>query len=213
MANSKQSFYVVGIVLLSIMIAIVGYLWYQNQTYKRTPLTTGSQQNTVDPRTAPVIQKQDGVVADTPLLGILEIGSSRIPTISGIVESVDLIDIGNPDQPKQYFIVISSLEIPEARFRIGIGHPEYMSLVRYISDTTSAGAKVEENIRVNQLVEKIAPGDILTVDLEFPKDQPEIRTTFMSDIEKYEQDVLQGNESNPFYVHYFRVQKIALPRS
>ena len=213
MANSKQSFYVVGIVLLSIMIGVVGYLWYQNRTYKSTPLTGGSQPATVDPRTAPVMPRQDGVVADTPLLGILEIGSSRIPTITGIVESVDLLDPSNSGQPKQYFVLISSLEVPEAKIRIGIGHPEYMTLVRYTGDASAEGTTVEENIRINELVEKITPGTLFTADLEFPQGQPEIRTTFMDEIKKYEEEVLQGNDPNPFNVHYFRVQKIALPRT
>ncbi len=213
MESSKQSFYVVGSFLVVILIAVVGYLWYQNQSIKSIALPTTSQPSTVDPRTAPVMPKQDGVVADTPLLGIFEIGSSRIPTISGIVESVDLIDLGNPGQPEQYFVVISSLEIPEAKIRVGIGHAQYMTSVRYTGGTPTAGKIVEENMRVRDLVEKIIPGEIFTADLTFPQEQPEIRSTFMDDIKAFEAEVLEGSNPNPFNVHYFRVQKIALPQT
>lgn len=201
--------YTMGTLLILLMAVGLVYLWFQRDGTLGNPFAARTAPTATS---APKARIETGEIADTPLLGVLEIGSSRIPTITGTVLSVDLIDTNAEVEPEQYFLILQHQELPGATFRVGIGHPNYMTLTRKDPDTNTNGAVAEQNMRVSELVTLLKKGDEVTVDLSFPADQPEIRTTFMKEIKEYEATAQQP-DAPPYTINYYRIEKLALPNT
>jgi hypothetical protein len=128
--------------------------------------------------------------------------------VEGIIVDVTLEQTENIAFPDQHFVSLRSQNAPHAIFKISLGPPQRPLRVYYPDRESIPEAVVAQTVPVSQLSELLVPGNQIGVELSFPLNQPEIRSAFMDELNRFSQTVANNSDSATFNVHYFRTHRV-----
>jgi hypothetical protein len=142
------------------------------------------------------------------LYQVVEEVDRELLLVEGVIVDVTLEQTENLAFPDQHFVTLRSQSLPHATFKISLGPPQRPLRVYYPGRETLPEAVVGETIEVNQLAEQLVVGNQIGVELSFPLIQPEIKSAFMDELNRFSQDVANNSDPATFDVHYFRTHRV-----
>jgi hypothetical protein len=189
-ADYKLWIFIASLVLLVFGAAAGGYYYFASNQ----PITTS-----ISP---------DSSLQPNQLYQVVQEVDRELLLVEGIIVDVTLEQTENLAFPDQHFVTLRSRNVPHALFKISLGPPQRPLRAYYPGRESQPDAIVGETLPVNQLSELLVPGKQIGIELSFPLNQPEIRSAFMDELNRFSQTVANNSDPATFDVHYFRTHRV-----